>query len=261
MKKLICLAFILLFSCKSKQTNNNVKTEEVIAQPKIETQIIDKNEQQFCWKGKLNSKTNIFLHYQIQDDLLFGEISYLDTREKTPIRIVGRIEEDSSIRLLEFNQKGNITGIITGLPKENELNGNWFSPKTKKELALNLNRIDTIFENENIETNIENLSGDYHYQYGEAGYHGDLTIRKVSPTKISFGIFSLTSEPSRNIADIETDTIEATTDFIYKVPNTEDCEFRIRIFKDFAFINYTKGYCDGIFGHNATLEGIFFKQK
>jgi hypothetical protein len=261
MKKLISLTLILLLSCTIRQTDNNAKTEEVLEQQKSETQNVTKNNKQFCWKGKLNTKTNILLHYQIQDDLIFGEISYLDTKEKKPIRIIGTIEEDSSIRLLEFNNKGNITGIITGLPKDEELTGNWFSPKTNKESSLNLNRIDTILENENIETNLENVIGDYHYQYSEAGYQGDLTIRKVNADEISFSILSVTGEPGRNMAIIETDTIEASTDFIYKLPNTENCEFKIRIFKDFAFIKYTEGFCEGIFGHNATIEGIFYKQK
>ena len=184
MKKLISLTLILLLSCTIRQTDNNAKTEEVLEQQKSETQNVTKNNKQFCWKGKLNTKTNILLHYQIQDDLIFGEISYLDTKEKKPIRIIGTIEEDSSIRLLEFNNKGNITGIITGFSKDEELTGNWFSPKTKEESSLNLNRIDTILENENIETNLENVIGDYHYQYSEAGYQGDLTIRKVNADEI-----------------------------------------------------------------------------
>lgn len=74
--------------------------------------------------------------------------------------------------------------------------------------------------------------------------------------------FSVTSEPARNIAEIETDTIKLTkTEFIYKVGETEDCEFKVKFYKDFCFINYTKGYCIGQFGHNATIEGIYFKTK
>lgn len=263
MKKLIYTGLIFLFACTNKQAENN--TETAIAgegkQQQTETESADKEATQICWKGKINSKTNILLHYQIEDDLIIGKITYLDTKEKTPIRIIGTIEEDQNFRLLEFDKTGNITGIITGLHKGSEFTGSWFSPKTRKELVLNLSRIDTIIPVENMKTNVENIIGEYHYQYSQAGSQGDLTIKKVNPNKISFSIFSVTDEPARNIADIETDTIKATTDFIYKVPETDSCEFRIRFFKDFAYINYTRGYCHGMFGNNATIDGIFYKQK
>jgi len=41
---------------------------------------------------------------------------------------------------LEFEKSRNITGIITGLPTEKLFTGSWFSPKTRKELSLNLVR-------------------------------------------------------------------------------------------------------------------------
>ena len=79
-------------------------------------------------------------------------------------------------------------------------------------------------------------------------------------SKAIFGITSVTGEPARNLAQIDDDTISLTsTRFIYKVPDTNDCEFEVRFYKGFAFIRYTKGFCDGQFGMNATIDGIFLK--
>ena len=47
----------------------------------------------------------------------------------------------------------------------------------------------------------------------------------------------------------------------YKVAETENCEFKVKFYQDFVFVNYTKGTCAGQFGHNATVDGIFIKTK
>jgi hypothetical protein len=261
LRNIIYIAIIIILSCNNEQ--NGKKTEIKFSDQLSSTISENKETEQFqiCWKGKLNSKTNILLHYQRQDDLIVGQIIYLDTKEQKPICIIGTIEEDRSLRLLEFDKTGNITGIIIGSQKETEFNGSWFSPKTKKEIKMSLSIIDTTIKIENIETSLENIIGEYNYQYSEKGFQGNLTIEKVNDKNVSIRILSVTRDPSRNIADIEIDTVQAMTDFIYKVPETDSCEFRVRFFRNFAYINYTRGYCSGIFGHNATVDGIFYKQK
>ncbi|WP_300977820.1 hypothetical protein [Flavobacterium sp.] len=214
-----------------------------------------------CWKGKLNAKTNVFLHYQVHKSIISGYIIYLDTKTKKNIRIIGTIDETQNYRLLEFDATGNITGIISGAPKDNEFSGTWFSPKTRKELSISLKKANDNLKSEDIQASPKILAGNYHYQYGEKGYHGDLTIKNVGQNKISFDIFSVTNDPARNIAEIDKDTVYAKTDFVYKVPGDNNCEFRIQFFKDFAYITYTNSQCEGNFGHNATIEGIFYKLK
>lgn len=87
-------------------------------------------------------------------------------------------------------------------------------------------------------------------------------MTKISKDKISFDISSVTSDPSRNIASIETDTVSLyNNQFIYKIPDSDSCEFRVKFLRDFIFIDYTKGYedCNGFFGLNASVDGIFVK--
>lgn len=260
MKKLIYPLTILCFSCSNKPTEK-VKVQETKIESKLNAKnSVEKND--ICWIGTLDSKIPIFIHFQIVENLIFGEIVYLNTKDKKPIRIIGTIEEDRSYRILEFESNGNISGILTGLPKGNLFIGRWFSPKTRKELTLNLALSDSTIKTISIETRQENIFGDYYYQYSEAGYQGEFSITKIDNKKAAFRIFCVTEEHSRNIAEIRKDSIELSgSKFTYKVPATDSCEFEVRFFKEFLFINYTRGYCSGQFGINATIDGIFLKSK
>lgn len=170
------------------------------------------------------------------------------------------MEEDKSYRLLEFEPNGNVSGIITGNPETQSFNGSWFSPKTRKELDLTLLKKDTSLAETDIRPDMNNIYGDYHYQYTEEGNQGGCKIEKVGDNKIAFSVFSVTGAPARNIADVPRDTIPLTaSSFIYKIPGTDSCEFKVTFYKDFLTVDYTKGYCDGQFGMNATIDGIFLK--
>jgi len=263
MKKLIYILPIILWSCsngnqeKEILQNPETKSDEKIAENKSEP-----GKKDICWTGTINDKTPVFVHYQIVDDLIFGEIVYLNTKSKIPIRIIGTIEEDKSYRILEFEKNGNISGIITGSPGTKEFNGEWFSPKTRKELNLKLIQSDSVISTIPLEADIAEIYGDYHYQYSEAGSQGDFSITKAKNEQSSFSIFSVTGEPARNIASVESDAIKLQkTEFIYTLPETENCEIKVKFYKGFVHVNYTKGYCEGEFGHNATIDGIFLKTR
>ena len=145
---------------------------------------------------------------------------------------------------------------------DNLFNGSWFSPKTNKELALNLVKKDTVIKSKTTDTELQNIFGHYHYQYSDRGYNGDIKIIQLPNSQAIFGITSVTGEPSRNVAQIDDDTISLkTTRFIYKLPEADNCEFEVKFYSGFAFIKYTKGFCDGQFGMNATVDGIFLKTE
>lgn len=256
MKHWTYILLLTIVSCDNQQQKAKGSDTLVSAKPTTLTDI----KKEICWKGTLNSKTPIFIHYQLDSNLIIGEIIYLNTKDKLAIKLLGTIEDDKSYRLLEFEKSGNITGIITGLPTDRNFNGTWFSPKTRKELVANLVKKDTVIMSAKVETQLQEIFGDYHYQYSEAGYQGDFEIKKLPGLKASFGITSVTGEPGRNVAQIDDDTITLnTTQFIYKLPNTKDCEFQVKFYSGFVYIRYTNGFCDGQFGNNATIDGIFLK--
>src|SRR5262249_17522966 len=141
--------------------------------------------------------------------------------------------------------------------------GLWVSPKTKKELVMTLSQKDTLIVSPNLKPDETQIFGNYHYQYGENGYNGDFDISKVGNNKIAFNILSLTNvERGPNIAEVENDTITMTDNsFIYKIPDSDSCEFKVTFYKAFVYINYTKGFCESQFGLNATIDGIYLKTK
>jgi hypothetical protein len=59
----------------------------------------------------------------------------------------------------------------------------------------------------------------------------------TSNSRASFGITSITDEPARSVAQIDDDTITLNaTQFIYKLPETKDCEFQVKFYKGFVYI-------------------------
>ena len=253
------ILLLTIISCNNQQQKVNGTDTSVSAKPSTLTDI--KNE--ICWTGTLNGKTPVFIHYQLDSNLIIGEITYLNTKDKLPIKLLGTIEDDKSYRLLEFDDTGNITGVIEGKPTDNSFSGLWVSPKTKKELAMTLSQKDTLIIRPNLKPDKTQIFGSYHYQYGENGYNGDFDISKVGNNKIAFNILSLTNvERGPNIAEVEKDTIAMTgNSFIYKIPGSDSCEFKATFYKDFVYINYTRGFCESQFGLNATIDGIYLKTK
>ena len=254
-------AYILLFTiivCNNQQGKAIGTNTSVFAKASTLPDI----KKEICWTGTLNHNTPVFIHYQLDSNLIIGEITYLDTKDKLPIKLLGTIEDDKSYRLLEFEKSGNITGIITGLPTNKIFNGSWFSPKTRKVLVLNLVNKDTVIASSSANSKLQNIFGHYHYQYSEAGYQGDFEITKLQDSKATFGITSVTGKPGRNVAQIDDDTISLnTTRFVYKMPDTDNCGFEVKFYKGFVYIKYTKAFCDGQFGMNATIDGIFLKTR
>ncbi|OJU76496.1 MAG: hypothetical protein BGO09_16370 [Bacteroidetes bacterium 47-18] len=265
MKHLLYSAFLLLcFSCTNtattRQEPGHSDTAISIASP---GSAAGQAKSRICWRGTLDSKIDILLQYQIAGEIVEGELIYLNTRAKKPIKIIGTVEEDQSLHLLEFEPSGNITGILTGTPTASVFEGSWFSPLTRKDLPMQLRKVDTFIATQSITTlPANNPEGDYYYQYSEEGTQGALLVRSVGNSRILFEIASVTDAPARNIADVSPDTVTLQgNSFIYTIPETDDCTFKVIFYRDFAYIKYTNGYCNGVFGHNASVDGIFYKQR
>ncbi len=255
MRYTIATLFIFLSACNGQKEKNTVtQTSETDGSQTTKVQ----PPAEIVWQGTLNNKIPVLFHYSIQDADIAGEIIYLNTAGKKPISVCGNIKDDGSYDLYEYEKNGNVTGTIACKVTDQNLTGSWYAGRTGKEYKLNLSKKDTIIE---IWPFTNDISGSYHYQYGEDGYQGDFDVKKIGNNKIEFGVSSLTGEPGRNLADVPTDTIEIKGNtFIYKIPETEDCEFKVTFYRTFLKVDYTKGPClNGPFGFNATVEGIYFK--
>jgi hypothetical protein len=107
-----------IISCNNQQPKVSDSDTAASAKPTTPIDIKTHSGNEICWTGTLNGKTPIFIHYQLDNNLIIGEITYLNTEDKLPIRLLGTIEENKSYRLLEFDKTGNITGVIEGKPTE-----------------------------------------------------------------------------------------------------------------------------------------------
>ena len=263
MKHWTYILLLTIISCNNQQQNVNSSSATVSGSPSTITDTKSHSGKEICWAGTLNEKTSVFIHYQLDSNLIVGEITYLNTKDKQPITLLGTIEDDKSYRLLEFDKTGNITGVIEGKPADKSFDGLWVSPKTSKQLSMKLSLKDTLINSPDIKADESQIFGNYHYQFGDKGYNGDFDINKIAGNKIDFNILSLTNiEKGPNIAEVEKDTITMTgNSFIYKIPESDNCEFKTTFYKDFVFICYTKGYCSGQFGLNATIDCIYLKTK
>lgn len=218
------------------------------------------NVTELTWTGTLNDKIPISLSYSISDGVITGEIIYLNTKNKTPIKVIGTVEDDKSYRILEFEKDGNISGIITGKPTETVFIGDWFSPKSRKSLSLNLTNPKK--QQKKISRNTVITNASYHYGYSEKGSQGDFEIEKLKNNKYQFRIISVTSDPARNIANIDDTEVNISgNSFVYNLPDEKTCQFKVTFYSDFLVVKYTKGDFQGQFGHNATIEGIYLKIK
>ena len=46
------------------------------------------NNKQICWTGTLRDKTPIFIHYQLVDNLIIGELTFLNKKDKLPVKLI-----------------------------------------------------------------------------------------------------------------------------------------------------------------------------
>lgn len=180
MKHWTYILLLTTLSCNNQQQKVSVSDTPVSV---INPTTLTDSKTEVCWTGNLNGKTPVFIHYHLDSNLIIGEITYLNTKGKQPITLLGTLEDDKSYRLLEFEKSGNITGIITGFPSGDTFNGSWFSPKTRKELILNLTKKDTVINPLTLDTELQDIFGHYHYQYSEAGYQGDFEIQNYLTIK------------------------------------------------------------------------------
>ena len=214
-----------------------------------------------CWTGMIDNKIPVFLHFQIDDDVLSGKIYYLDTTDKPPITLIGIIEYDKSYKLYEFDDTGYISGMITGRAIDKNFTGTWESPKTKKEFSMALTLKDTLIKSQNIVPDRDQIFGSYHFLFGR--YHGDLVVNSVDSKRIDFNILSFANvDGGSNMAVVKKDTIAMKNNgFDYTLPHSTDCSFNTRFYKGFAYVHYTNGICAAEFGEGASIDMLYLKVK
>lgn len=257
----IILLFGAFISCNL--TNNNTeeikKSNDTVS---IQPPFLEKaTKNMYSFTGNINANIPVFIWFKIYDSVIKGQVTYIKSKSHTPIEIRGIVSEDG-IRIHEFEKDGNVTGTFMGKLTDDSFTGTWYGSKRDNEFTFQLQVKDTTLST--IDSSFEplGLSGAYRYQFGNDGAQGSVHIDELANNAYSASISCVTSGPAYNLADLKIDSfVFANNSYNYKMAETDNCSFRIRIFKDFLVINYIGNQYDCGFGNNAFVEGVFLKTK
>ena len=104
------IIFIAIHAILSACTNQQQKANQPDTLDSIpittETDSQSGNNKQICWTGTLRDKTPIFIHYQLVDNLIIGELTFLNKKDKLPVKLIGTIQENLNYDLLLFDETG-----------------------------------------------------------------------------------------------------------------------------------------------------------
>lgn len=222
------------------------------------------SKKELCWTGKFIDDRPVFLHYQQDEDIISGELIYLDENRRVSDRVLGIMQADSSYKLHVFDKSANVYSIISGRPKQDKLVGVVSSTENKKEYEISFDSVDTAIVSLDIAGQPNKVAGSYYYQVGDKGYRGFLEVSKSADEgKISFNILSVTSVskgPSSAAVERDEVTLDGTS-FIYDLPGNNGCKFKVKFYRDFAYVKYVEGDCSKQFAENATIEGLYLKRQ
>jgi hypothetical protein len=256
----VAVVFFGLPFCKSKPTSEVIppkKNDSAIVQTAAKAPAYP--EGVYKWSGTIKQTIPVFMWFVAKDGVVKGELTYLHTKQRTPITVVGTFS-NSEIQLKEFQKNGEITGVFECRISNEGFNGIWWGMDTGEELKVTLKAKDTILNTIDTSLDAINIPGTYTYAYQYMGASGGISVDEISGDIFSFDVSCVGPYPGHHMAMVETDTVIIShNSFTYEVKDAPSCEFRVRFFKGFAVVNYVNNKYDCAFGLNATVEGIFLK--
>lgn len=254
---IVFLSFVISFAACNDRNDKDYTTRNV-AGGQADT-AIDIYAEIDAWQGNIDGKYPVLMWYRLYDGVLSGYLFYTDNKIHDSLHVIGTYT-DTSARILEMMPNGNVTGIWDLDVHISSAEGLWFSPKTRNQWSASLMHIDTAVVIPMLYS-VGDISGDYRYKYTDEGSHGYMRV-DAAKGKVSVQFQNVTGEPARNMATLGPfDATLKGNAVTYSSKEYGDCEVRIRFFNGFAIVNYTddKGECG--FGHNATIDGIYLKEK
>ena len=237
---------------KRQNEADEIKGSEIAT---IETQDL-----QVYWEGFFDDEIPVSIQYQIDGDIAVGEIVYLNTEDKAPIKLLGNVNDDW-FKLSEYDQLGDITGHIRGTISKDKIEGRWNTFYSTREYVLTASRVDTLIPAVDIKADPKTIYGIYTYKYDEDGGIGRLSAEKAPNDRFKFQIScTLGERGDHNMAVVDRDFAVLKKDsFIYQLPESE-CKFSVKFYKDFAYVKSIEG-CSMAFGLNASLDGFYIKRN
>ena len=206
----------------------------------------------------IGSSVKATIWFEERDSIVSGAITY--AKGRLPILIRGVHERDGNYRILEFQKDGMVSGILTGTIKGTSFNGEWFSPESRKNLLLKCQLRASSIQKAPAVLSTKDASGTFKYAYGKQGHRGFLKVVYTGEDYVTVSFDNTTAAPAYNQAIVDPVTLPIRNNVVF-YQMQEGCAFRIRLFQDFAIVDYPTEEYECSFGMNASVDGIYCKAK
>lgn len=263
------------FSDKINAEFSTIKTDYTAEQQNTEQVLY------YEGKGVINGNIPVSVWFDFKDGLIFGEIVYTDTKTKTPIRLLGREEENGSYRLYEMLPNGDISGTVDGRLENGVLSGTWhgrsqmieksegnYEYKKGKIFPIKVNAVERMHTPHNWAFDAKNASGIYAYSLGDNCDDGTLFLQINNDGTVRYRLIGLTGAPFYRTACFPENALSGETAAAKLLGNKilieEDkkCAIEILLYNGFLVSRYVDGKdCRHRVGNGATAEGLFLKRR
>src|ERR1700704_4125976 len=109
----IALGFAMLASCAGQKKENQNADSTAVSNDSIVTSPLPSNPTfSVLLEGRLNEKYLVWMYLDAKDGKVTGKYRYLP--KKAFLKLEGTITTDRQISLQELDEKGQVTGTITG---------------------------------------------------------------------------------------------------------------------------------------------------
>ena len=235
---------------------------------------------EYSFEGTLGDKTPVQIRFCVNgDEIAVGEIYYPKAKNPAPILIVGRMNENGTYNMNEYQADGTITGSIfieiDGKDTSDGpyvKDGTWTNPRTGKSLPLKnmrstgeMLKVTKYLDYEDP----QNIGREYQYSIWSPNYRsmmgGNVKFRGAGKYKLHFEVSNVPLNIAEGKSEPDRPAVlgETTHDYFY-YENVNECGygFSAHFFKKFVVLKTTTGYETlSCFGNGAAFDGVYIKVK
>ena len=231
----------------------------------------------YGWQGDINGKIPVSIWLEVTDGLAVGELVYLNTKNRTPIRLLGTTDaEHSRLYLKEIFSDGLVTGVINAEFTDETLTGTWTAPDKIQErkdgrfaitggktFPISLTKSEIPAKQATWEFDPADVVGIYTYYHGDHGMYGKVVVRSTADGVVDFDVESYTAAPSFNTAIVRDQSAKLDGNQAVAVLEEGTCALSLRFYKEFMAVDFVEGQTcgQGYFGMGAYPTGVFVKIK
>lgn len=201
------------------------------------------------------AKYPVSLTLTVSGNLAHGTLIY--TRSGIPIRVVGTLN-GTSLLLHEFDTKGTITGLYSGVQTALGYAGTWYSPSIpNKEMPFTL--LTDAPGSAPKPVRLGNLTGTYAYSFGRKAGYATLFVQQTEPGKLIVAMQAAASESARTMLVVDRAVLRLTgNQATYSGFEINNRTIRLTFFDGGACVHYVGGPEAADVGQ-ATVSGNFIR--